>query len=155
MLWPGPERTPRSCCMYQNTDGPLQDDQWWTPRAWAVSAYHPCILQWGKAPWQTYGQILQDTFYQANWYCSEPLCHQACSRTSLPQLQTCGCNLPSQALRSPHEWQWWWLHTTCTLQGLPQLHMTASNHQNKLPCKGFQMFQMWQDWALGTEMLCW
>ena len=56
-------RRPSSpCCMQQNTDGQLQDDQWWAPWAWAASLYHPCILPQGKAPWQTYGKTIQDTF---------------------------------------------------------------------------------------------
>ena len=32
--------------------------------------------------------------------------------------------------------KWWWSHTTCILQGLPQLHMTTSNWKNKLPLQG-------------------
>ena len=48
----------------------------------------------GKAPWETYGKTIQDTPQQAGWHCCEPLCHTACLGTSLPQLQTCGCNLP-------------------------------------------------------------
>ena len=43
------------------------------------------------------------------------------------------------------------MSSTCTLQGLPQLHMTASSQQSKLPHKGFQMLQMQQDWTLGTK----
>ena len=41
---------PRSCCMHQDTDGLLQDDQWW---AQAALLYCPCILPRGKAPWET------------------------------------------------------------------------------------------------------
>ena len=46
-------------------------------------------------------------------------------------------------------------HTShdCDAQGLPQLHTSAPTWQSKLPCMGFQMLQMQQDWTLGTEML--
>ena len=57
--WGGP---PKSCYMHQNTNWPLQDDQWWTSRAQAVPTYCPCLSPWRNVPWQTYGQILQDTF---------------------------------------------------------------------------------------------
>ena len=97
---------PRSHHMHQDTDGPLWDDQWWAPWAQAVLLYHPWLLSWGKAPWETYGKTIQDTFLQASWHQSEPLCHSACLRTSLPQLQTCGCNLPWQASSSQHQSQW-------------------------------------------------
>ena len=40
--------------------------------------------------------------------------------TSLPQLQTCGHNLPGQKANSPHQPQLPWSHTICTLQGLSQ-----------------------------------
>ena len=63
---------------------------------------HPCILSWGKAPWQTYGKTIQDTFWWASWHHCEPLCYQTCSRTSLPQHQTCGHDMPWQVPRSQH-----------------------------------------------------
>ena len=93
----------RSHCMHQDPDGPLQDDQWQALQAWAALPWHPSILQWGEAPWETYGKTIQDIFLQASWCHCEPLCHLACPRPSLPQCQTCGCNLPGWASSSPHQ----------------------------------------------------
>ena len=87
---------PRSHRMYQDPDGPLQDDQWWASQAQTTLLYHLCILPWGKAPRKTYGQAIQDTLQWAGWDCCEPLCHPICQGTSLPQHQTCGNNLPGQ-----------------------------------------------------------
>ena len=69
---------PRSCHMHQDTDGPMQDDQWWALWAWSMSPYCPCIPPWGKAPRETYGQALQDTLQWAGWHCCEPFCHPTC-----------------------------------------------------------------------------
>ena len=38
---------------------------------------------------------------------------------------------------------------------LPQLHTTAPSWQNKLPCMGFLLLHMQQDWTLGTTMPQW
>ena len=105
MLWPGWEGTPKISLHTSDTDGLLWDDQWCTPRAQAALLYHPCIPPWGRAPWQTYGKTIQDTFQWASWHHHEPLCHSACPRTSLPQLQTCEHNLPWQTLSSLHQQQ--------------------------------------------------
>ena len=98
--------SPRSHCMHQDPDGLLQDDQWQAPWGWAALPYHLCLLPRGKAPWETNGKTIQDTLLQASWHCHEPLHHSASLGTSLPQLQTCGCNLPWQALSSQHQPQW-------------------------------------------------
>ena len=79
---------PRSHCTYQDPDGPLQDDQRRASWAQTMLLYCLCILQWGKAPRETYGQALQDTLQWAGWDCCEPLCHPTCQGTSLPQHQT-------------------------------------------------------------------
>ena len=109
---------PRSHQTYQDTDGPLRDDQWWASRAWTASLYCLCIPPRGKAPWKTYGQAIQDTLQWAGWHCCEPLCHPTHQGTSLPQLQTCGHNLRGQKVDSPHQPQQPWSHTICTLLGL-------------------------------------
>ena len=88
-------------------------------------------------------------------HCCEPLCHPTCQGTSLPQLQTCGHNLPGQRADSPHQPQQPWSHTICTLQGLSQLHPTAPSWQSKLPSTWFPLFQMWQNGTLGTQMPWW
>ena len=75
--------------------------------------------------------------------------------TSLPQHQTHGHNPPRQRADSPHQPQQSWLHTTCTLQGLSQLHPTAPSWQSKLPSMWFPLFQMWQNGTLGTQMPWW
>ena len=64
---------PRSHCMHQDPDGPMQDDQWWASWAWTMLPYCPCIPPWGKAPRKTYGQAIQDTLQQAGWQFCEPL----------------------------------------------------------------------------------
>ena len=56
---------PRSCHTHQDTDGLLQDDQWWALGAQTALPYHPCILPWGKGPRKTYGQAIQDTLQQS------------------------------------------------------------------------------------------
>ena len=103
ILWPGQVRRGplRSCCTHQDTDGLLQDDQWWASQEQTMLPYCPCILPWGKAPWETYGQAIQDTLQWAGWHCCKPLCHPTCPKTSLPHLQTCGCHPPGHHLHPP------------------------------------------------------
>ena len=146
---------PRSCCMHQDPDGPLQDDQWQALRARTTSSHCPCILPQGKAARKTHGQAIQDTLQWAGWNCCEPLCHPACQGTSLPQHQTCGHNLPGPKADSPHQPQQPWLYTICTLQGLSQLHPTAPRWQSKLPSMWYPLFQMWKNGTLGTQMPWW
>ena len=133
----------------------MQDHQWWASQARTASLYHPLILPWGKAPRKTYGQAIQDTLNQTDWYCCEPLCHPTCLEASLPWLQTCGHHLPGQEVSGPHQPQQQLSHTICTLQGLSQLHTTAPSWQNKLSCTWFPLLQMWQDGTLGTKIPWW
>ena len=121
-LWPGWERTPKISSHTSRPDGLLWDDQWWALQARTTLPYCPCILPWGKAPRETYGQAIQDTLQWAGWHCCEPLHHPTCQGTSLPQHQTCGHNLPGPKADSPHQPQQPWSYTICTLQGLSQLH---------------------------------
>ena len=142
---------PRSHCMHQDTDGLLQDDQWWASWAWTALLYHLCIPPWGKAPRKTYGQAIQDTLQWAGWHCCEPLHHPTCQGTSLPQHQTCGHNLPGQRVDSPHQPQQPWPHTICTLQGLSPTAPNSTSWQGKLPSMWFPLFQMQQNGHWGPK----
>ena len=70
-------------------------------RAQTALLYHLCILPQGKAPWGTYGKTVQDTFLWASWHHHEPLCHSACPRTGLPQLQTCEMQSAMTSVEQP------------------------------------------------------
>ena len=92
---------PRSHCMHQDTNGPLQDDQWWALQAWTALPYHPFILPWGKAPWETYGKAIQDTSSELADIAVNHFAIQHAQEQVSHSSKTCGCNLPGQAVSSP------------------------------------------------------